>query len=168
MEIIAVEQYIMLLRGKKVMLDIHLADLYEVETRTLIQAVKRNVERFPEDFMFQLNQKEFNQLVFSSGINDLRGGRRSFPYAFTEQGIAMLSSVLRSKQAIQVNIEIMRSFVKLRQLLASNEDLNQKIEELELKYDEQFHIIFKLIKKLIHEDKTEKNNRSIGFADWKK
>jgi hypothetical protein len=166
MEVIKIKQYIFVLRGQKVMLDIHLADLYNVETKALVQAVKRNADRFPDDFMFQLNQKEFNQLTTPSTIQETRGGRRYFPYAFTEQGIAMLSSVLRSKSAIQVNIEIMRSFIKLRKILASNDNLNKKVEALELKYDEQFSCVFKLIRRLINEDNKSKNNRNIGFADW--
>jgi phage regulator Rha-like protein len=121
-----IETQILIIRGQKVMLSVHLAGLYEVEPRVLIQAVKRNIERFSEDFMFQLNAEEVASLRSPSDTSNNsagRGGRRSFPYAFTEQGVSMLFSVLRSSRAIQVNIEIMRAFVQLRQMLASNAEL---------------------------------------------
>ena len=160
---------ILWLRKQKVMLDGHLSILYGVETRTLIQAVKRNIERFPEDFMFKLTPDEVECLRSQFVISNLqgRGGRRYTPYAFTEQGVAMLSSVLRSKQAIAVNIEIMRAFVKLRRLLESNVELRAKLEELEQKYDEQFSVIFKVIRELM-EPPEPKTKRPIGFVSWPK
>lgn len=137
-----------ILRGQRIMLSTHLAELYEVEPRTLIQAVKRNRERFPDNFMFQLTDIEFanlrSQIVISSW-----GGMRTAPYAFTEQGVAMLSSVLRSPRAIKVNIQIMRTFVQLRQLISTNKDLAMKIEALEARYDEQFRIIFDALRELM-------------------
>ena len=157
-----VESRIYLIRGKKVMLDSDLAELYETETKGLLQAVKRNLERFPEDFMFQLNQKEYevlrSQFVTS---NKGRGGRRFKPYAFTEQGVAMLSSVLNSKRAIQVNIQIMRTFTKLRGMIENHKDLKTKIEELEKKYDTQFQAVFEAIKHLIEPEVKPK--RKVGF-----
>src|SRR5437879_4304037 len=117
-----IEKAILLIREHKVMLDSDLADLYGVETKTLVRAVKRNVERFPEDFMFQLTQEEFDHLRYQFGTSSVWGGRRYAPYAFTEQGVAMLSSVLRSKRAIEVNVAIMRAFVRLREMLISNKD----------------------------------------------
>lgn len=131
-----IERRILLLRRQKVMLDADLAELYGVETRTLVQAVSRNLKRFPADFMFQLSQEEFealrSQIVIS---NKGRGGRRYPPYAFTEQGVAMLSSVLNSERAVQVNIAIMRAFVRLRQVLSSNKALANKLAELERKLE---------------------------------
>ena len=144
------------------MLDSDLAELYDVETKVLLQAVKRNKDRFPEDFMFQLDQEEYealrSQFVTS---NKGRGGRRFKPYAFTEQGIAMLSSILNSKRAIQVNIQIMRTFTKLREMIESHKDLKKKIEDIEKKYDAQFQIVFEAIKKLIEPEVKPK--RKIGF-----
>jgi hypothetical protein len=127
-----------LLRGQKIMLDHDLAELYGVDTGALNRAVTRNLERFPDDFMFTLTTDEFVNLKCHFGISSGWGGRRTLPYAFTEQGVAMLSSVLRSPRAIQVNITIMRPFVQLRQLLASHADLARKLDELEQKYDAQF------------------------------
>jgi len=126
------------------MLDHDLAHLYGVDTRILNQAVKRNRERFPEDFMFQLSSKETKNLR-SQIVTSRWGGRRYLPYAFTEQGVAMLSSVLKSKRAIQVNIAIMRTFVRLRQILATHKELARKLEELEQKYDAQFKEVFEVI-----------------------
>ncbi|RMF24142.1 MAG: ORF6N domain-containing protein, partial [Deltaproteobacteria bacterium] len=131
---------ILLIREHKVMLDADLAALYGVETRTLVQAVKRNLERFPEDFMFQLTKEEFDHLR-SHFVMSSWGGRRYPPYAFTEQGVAMLSSVLRSKRAVQVNVEIMRAFVQLREMLASHASLARKLRALEKKYDAQFKVV---------------------------
>ena len=148
------------------MLDEHLAALYEVEVKALNQAVKRNRERFPADFMFQLTLEEM-QLLRSQVVTAEpgRGGRRTPPYAFTEQGVAMLSSVLRSTRAVQVNIAIMRTFVQLRRLMDSNRDLARRIDSLEKKYDEQFRAVFNAIKRLITEDKARKSRprREIGF-----
>src|SRR4030043_1334245 len=156
-----IEKSILQIGGKKVMLDADLAELYGVETRVLVQAVKRNLDRFPEDFMFQLTEEQFtnlrSQIVTSSGW----GGRRYPPYVFTEQGVAMLSSVLRSSRAIQVNIEIMRAFVRLRRLLASNVELARKINDLEKKYDDQFKVVFDAIKQLMAPPEPPK--RPIGF-----
>ena len=143
------------------MLDADLAALYEVETKVLVQAVKRNIERSPADFMFQLSKEEFDRLR-SQFVTSKRGGRRYPPYAFTEQGVAMLSSVLRSKRAVQVNVEIMRAFVRLRQMLASNKKLAQQLNDLEQKYDAQFKMVFEAIRQLmIPPDSTKK--RTIGF-----
>ena len=145
------------------MLDRDLADLYGVETKALKQAVSRNVDRFPDDFMFKLNKKEFahwrSQFV-TSNSGDMMGLRHP-PMAFTEQGVAMLSSVLNSKRAIQVNIQIIKAFVKLRQMLLTNEDLRRKIEKMESKYDKQFRMVFEAIKQLLKED--EKPKKRIGF-----
>jgi len=156
---------ILLIRGKKVLLDRDLASLYEVPTRVLIQAVKRNQERFPADFMFQLSKSEFenwkSQFVISN--SGIKMGLRKRPYAFTEHGIAMLSSVLRSKRAVQVNITIMRAFVRLRDMLASNKELAQKLAELEAKYDEQFRTVFDAIRALMAPDVPEGGDRQIGF-----
>lgn len=146
-----IAQRIMILRGHKVMLDADLAELYGVETKALNQAVRRNAERFPADFMFQLSDVELKDLrsqsVTSNG--EPRGGRRYLPYAFTEEGVAMLSSVLRSKRAVMVNIEIMRAFVKLRRILADHRELAQKIDELERRYDEQFAVVFEALRELM-------------------
>jgi hypothetical protein len=156
-----IEKRIFLLRSQKVMLSVHLAELYQVEPRVLIQAVKRNIGRFPGDFMFQLSKEEFANLKSQFVISSWGGLRRSTPYAFTEQGVAMLSSVLRSKRAIQVNIEIMRAFVKLRQILASHSELARKLESLEKKYDTQFKIVFDAIRQLMAP--AEKVPKKIGF-----
>ena len=156
---------IFLIRGKKVMLSTHLSELYDVEHRTLMQAVNRNIERFPEDFMFQLRNEEFNNLKSQIVISSW-GGLRKPPHAFTEQGVAMLSSVLRSKTAIEVNIAIMRAFVQLREFLSSNEKLSQKIAEMESKYDRQLAMVFDILRKL--RDKPKKISggvevKNVGF-----
>lgn len=156
-----VERAILLIRGRRVMLSTHLADLYEVEPRVLVQAVKRNIERFPDDFMFQLTAEEFANLKSQFVISNRGGIRRAAPYAFTEQGVAMLSSVLRSIRAVQVNIEIMRAFVRLRQLLASNEELSQRLDELEKRYDQQFRAVFDAIRQLM--TPPEPPRRRLGF-----
>jgi hypothetical protein len=139
------------------------ATLYGVEARALNQAVARNQNRFPDDFMFQLTDHELAALKSQSVMSNGRGGRRTLPYAFTEQGVAMLSSVLRSQRAVEVNIAIMRTFVQLRRLMDSNRDLARRIEALETRYDEQFAEVFEAIKQLISEDKTRKSKRPIGF-----
>ena len=162
-----IEQCILLIRGQKVMLDADLAGLYEVETRVLVQAVKRNLERFPDDFMFQLSGEEFADLKSQSVISSAWGGRRTRPYAFTEQGVAMLSSVLRSPRAVSVNIEIMRAFVRLRQMLATHADLARRLDELESKYDVQFRIVFDAIRELMEPDDPPRKRR-IGFQTEKK
>ena len=159
-----VEQLIFLIRGHKVMLSTDLAGLYGVEPRALTQTVKRNRERFPEDFMFQLTEKEFKNLKSQIVISSWGGMRRAKPYAFTEQGVAMLSSVLRSKRAAQVNIEIMRAFVRLRQTLAAHKELDQKLKELERhvgEHDEQIGAIFEAIRQLMRPPETER--KKIGF-----
>ena len=156
-----IERLILLIRGHKVILDVDLAALYKVETKQLVRAVKRNLSRFPDDFMFQLNREESENLRFHSGTSSQWGGRRYPPYAFTEQGVAMLSSILRSKRAIQVNIEIMRAFVRLRKLLASHADLARKLNTLEKKYDAQFKIVFDAIRELMRPAESKK--RPIGF-----
>jgi len=155
-----IEQKIFVIRNHRVMLDKDLAKLYEVETRDLNKAVSRNLDRFPEDFMFQLTEKEFQNLKFHFGTSSW-GGTRKRPRAFTEQGVAMLSSVLRSKRAVHVNIAIMRAFVRLRQILASNRELARKLDELEKKYDTQFKVVFNAIRKLMA--KPQRPKRRIGF-----
>jgi len=157
-----IEKTIFFLRGQKVMLSPHLAELYGVEARILVQAVKRNIERFPEDFMFQLTPEEYVNLKSQIVISSWGGPRRARPYAFTEQGVAMLSSVLRSKRAVQVNIEIMRAFVRLRQILASHKDLARKLAALEKKYDDQFKIVFDAIAELMAP--PDKPRQKIGFG----
>jgi len=156
-----IAEHIYLLRGQRVMLSIYLAELYGVEPRVLVQAVKRNQERFPEDFMFQLTRQEFDNLKSQIVISSWGGSRRATPYAFTEQGVAMLSSVLHSKRAILVNIEIMRTFVRLRQILASHADLARRLDELEAKYDAQFKVVFDAIRELM--SPSEPPRRQIGF-----
>ena len=156
-----VARLVFFVRGERVMLDADLARLYGVTTGNLNKAVKRNQSRFPGDFMFQLSEKETESLIFQSGRSKGRGGRRHRPYAFTEQGVAMLSSVLNSKRAAQVNIAIMRTFVQLRRLMDSNADLARKIESLEKKYDEKFATVFAAIKQLIAP--TEPAKKRIGF-----
>jgi hypothetical protein len=155
-------QSILVLRGEKVLLDADLAALYGVETRVLLQAVKRNIGRFPEDFMFQLAEGEWSNLKSQIGISSSWGGRRTAPYAFTEQGVAMLSSVLRSERAIAVNIEIMRAFVKLKRMLATHTDLARKLESLESKYDAQFRAVFDAIRELMAPISNPKK-QPIGF-----
>ncbi len=156
-----IERAIRLIRGEKVILDSDLAALYGVATRVLVQAVKRHIERFPPDFMFQLTKEEFTALRSQSVTSSGWGGRRYPPYAFTEQGVAMLSGVLNSPRAVQVNIEIMRAFVRLRRWLASHAELDKKLAELEAKYDEQFAVVFEAIKQLMAPPETER--KTIGF-----
>jgi hypothetical protein len=151
-----------LFRGEKVLLDADLAVLYGVETGALVRAVKRNITRFPVDFMFQLDEAEWADLRSQSGISSSWGGRRYAPFAFTEQGVAMLSSVLHSEQAIQVNIAIMRAFTQLRRMLATHADLARKLEALETKYDSQFRAIFDAIRELMKPTPQPKKS-PIGF-----
>ena len=159
----AIEENIFLVRGHKVMLDSHLAELYGVKTKALIQAVKRNFKCFPQDFMFQLSTEEAHslrsQIVTSNGG---RGGRRYAPYAFTENGVAMLSSVLNSERAIQVNIQIMRAFTKIREWLSTHRDLQEKIKKLERKFDKRFGVVFKVIQLLL--DGPQKPVHVEGFG----
>lgn len=156
-----IERKILLIRGHKIMLSSHLAELYGVETRALNQAVKRNSDRFPEDFMFQINESEAEQLVSQNVMPHKKYFGGTLPYAFTEQGVAMLSSVLNSDRAVHVNIEIMRAFVKLRQMLASNAELSRKLANLEKKYDAQFKVVFDAIRQLMTPPEPKK--RQIGF-----
>ncbi len=160
-----IETNILVIRGRKVIVDFHLAKLYGVETKALLQAVRRNSSRFPEDFMFELDVDEFLSLR-SQFVTSNRGGRRRPPYAFTEQGVAMLSSVLRSERAIQVNIAIMRAFVKLREILSTNEELAARLRELEMKlekHDEEIQAVFHAIAELMAPP-PEKPKHPIGFS----
>jgi hypothetical protein len=157
-----IERLILLIRGEKVMLDDDFAELYEVETKVLTRAVRRNIDRFPLDFMFQVTDTEFTDLRSQIGTSSSWGGRRYAPYAFTEQGVAMLSSVLRSKRAVRVNVEIMRAFVRLRQILASHTDLARKLDAQGRKYDRQFKVVFDAIRDLMSPQQPPKKGR-IGF-----
>ena len=157
-----IERVILVIRGHKVMLDADLAGLYEVEAKVLNQAVKRNIERFPADFMFKLTAEEADRLRSQIVTSSSWGGRRYLPYVFTEQGVAMLSSVLHSPRAVQVNIEIMRAFVRLRQMLQQNADLARKLALLERRYDAQFRTVFDAIRELMKP--REKARRRIGFG----
>jgi len=159
-----VENLIYLVRGHKVMLDEDLARLYDVETRILTRAVRRNADRFPADFMFQLLDQEVANLRSQIGISSSSyGGRRYRPLVFTEQGTAMRSTVLRSKKAVRVNIEIMRAFVKLRAFISSNQELARKLAELEHRYDRQFKVVFDAIRELMSPTDPPKKRR-IGFG----
>lgn len=160
-----IENKIFLIRGKKVMLDKDLAALYGVETKVLNQAVKRNIERFPDEFMFRLSQQENSELLRSQFVT-LEKGRYSkyLSYVFTEYGVAMLSSVLNSEKAIQVNIQIIKTFVRLREIIISNKELRQKIEELEKKNEKRFKVIFDVIKSLLEVQKKEPAGE-MGFLD---
>lgn len=154
------------IRGKKVMLDFHLSSLYSVETRVLKQQVKRNLNRFPEDFMFQLSLSEWQELITNC---DMLGSFRfspATPYAFTEQGVAMLSGILRSERAIEVNIAIMRAFVKMREMITENQTLKHKLDEMEKKYDKKFQLVFEAIKQLI--GNRNQPRKVIGFKIEKK
>ena len=157
-----IEKRILLLRGHKVMLDSTLAGLYGVKTKVLIQAVKRNLERFPIDFMFQLENQEVTNLRSQIVTSSLWGGRRYHPFAFTEHCVAMLSSVLHSPQAIQVNIQIMRTFGRLREIIVSHKELAKKLEVLEKKYDHQFKLVFDAIRELMAPPPLPPKRR-IGF-----
>ena len=163
-----IAQSISVVRGQKVMLDETLAELYGVEVRVLNQAVSRNIERFPVDFMFQLTAKEA-EFLRSQTVTLKKTGRgrhrKYLPYAFTEQGVAMLSSVLRSNRAVSVNIEIMRAFVRLRRMLASNAELSRKLAALERKYDAQFKVVFDAIRELMAPPEPARK-RPIGFGSW--
>lgn len=170
----AIQSKIFVLRNKKVMLDQDLAMLYEVETKMLKRAVKRNIERFPEDFMFELNENEFKSLRCQIGTSN-RGGIRYLPYAFTEHGILMLSSVLNSKRAINVNIQIMRAFIKMREMLVNYQELKQKLKNMERKVDEKSKVNSYLFEELFKEMETVKklleppikSKTEIGFRDRK-
>jgi len=160
-----VENKILQIRGQKVMMDQDLADLYGVETKVLNRTVSRNIDRFPEDFMFVLTPQELEDLK-SQIVTSGWGGRRYLPRAFTEQGVAMLSSVLRSQRAVQVNILIMRAFVKMRELLASHKDLARQLDALEKKYDKQFRVVFEAIRQLMEPPPAAK--KEFGFQTTKK
>jgi hypothetical protein len=155
----AIELAIPELRGQRVLLDADLAVMYGVETRALIQATRRNPERFPDDFMFQLCEDEWGALR-PVGVG--HGGRRTLPYAFTQEGVAMLSSVLRSERAVHVNVQIMRAFVRMREVLMARTDLSRRIDDLEAKYDSQFGIVFDAIRQLMAPPVPKKN--PIGFV----
>jgi len=158
----AIASRIVMLRGERVLLDADLAELYGVETKLLNRAVKRNRGRFPDDFMFQFTEEEAGNLRFQNGTSSW-GGRRYLPQAFTEQGVAMLSSVLHSKRAVMVNIEIMRAFVRLRRILSTHADLARKLVALEKKYDMQFKVVFDAIRELMAPPEPARKRR-IGFV----
>ena len=152
---------ILVIRDQKVILDSSLAEMYGVQTGALVQAVKRNPDRFPNDFMFQLTRDELANLKSQNVMSSAWGGRRTRPYAFTEQGVAMLSSVLRSPRAVAVNVEIMRAFVRVREMIAGRQDLVRRLDALEQRYDEQFRVVFEAIRALISEE--AKPRKRIGF-----
>jgi len=156
-----IENLILLLRGYKVILDSDLADLYGVEVKQLKRQVRRNSDRFPTDFMFELSKREYEALRRQFGTLKRGAHSKYLPYAFTEQGVAMLSSVLNSKRAVQVNIEIMRAFVRLRQIMSTHKDLARKLEVLEKKYDAQFKVVFDAIRQLM--TPPQPKTRRIGF-----
>lgn len=161
-----IETRIYLIRGQKVMVDSDLAELYGVLTRNLNKAVQRNHERFPADFMFRLTNEEAKILMFQIGTSSGGwGGRRKLPLAFTEQGVAMLSGVLKSDRAIQVNVAIMRTFVKIRHMLTTHKDLAEKLEKLEQTYDAKFKVVFDAIRLLMQDKVSEERNpkQPIGF-----
>ena len=170
MDLQIIQNKIFEVRGCRVMVDYHLAELYQVETRALKQAVKRNIERFPSDFMFVLTQEEAN-LLLSIGVSqnvippDYNFGV-AMPMAFTEQGVAMLSSVLRSKVAIEVNISIMRAFVLMRQMAIGYEELSRRIEELEVSTDAQFNELYQALTQLLSQSKQQKERRPVGFVTY--
>ena len=170
MDLQIIQNKIFEVRGCRVMLDYHLAELYQVETRALKQAVKLNIERFPGDFMFVLTQEEAN-LLLSIGVSqnvippDYNFGV-AMPMAFTEQGVAMLSSVLRSKVAIEVNISIMRAFVLMRQMAIGYEELSRRIEELEVSTDAQFNELYQALTQLLSQSKQQKERRPVGFVTY--
>lgn len=172
MDLQIIQNKIFEVRGCRVMLDYHLAELYQVETRALKQAVKRNIERFPGDFMFVLTQEEAN-LLLSIGVSqnviplDYNFGV-AMPMAFTEQGVAMLSSVLRSKVAIEVNISIMRAFVLMRQMAIGYEELSRRIEELEVSTDAQFNELYQALTQLLSQSKQQKERRPVGFVTYER
>ena len=172
MQLQKIESKIYEVRGQKIMFDFDLSQLYEVENRALKQAVKRNIDRFPNDFMFQLTKHEWQELI--TNCDNLPEGVKfspATPFAFTEQGVSMLSSVLKSKKAIQVNIAIIRAFVFIRQYALSHEDLTNRLKELETKYNKQFKDVYEAINYLLQKDKQEteqKERKPIGFKTGKK
>lgn len=156
------------IRGKKVIFDRDLAELYGVETKTLNRAVKRNVKRFPEDFMFQLNEKESEILRYQFGTLEMGKYSKYRAYVFTEQGVMMLSAVLKSDIAVEVSIHIVRVFIKFREILLTHKDLQNKIEKMEKENKNNFNVIFKIINKLIATDPKDKELKIIGFKEIKK
>ena len=170
MDLQIIQNKIFEVRGCRVMLDYHLAELYQVETRALKQAVKRNIERFPSDFMFVLTQEEANLLLSIGVSQNVIPPAYNFgvgmPMAFTEQGVAMLSSVLRSKVAIEVNISIMRAFVLMRQMAIGYEELSRRIEELEVSTDAQFNELYQALTQLLSQSKQQKERRPVGFVTY--
>ncbi|GLU55925.1 ORF6N domain-containing protein [Dyadobacter frigoris] len=162
MELIAIQNKVFTLRGQKVMLDFDLAEMYEVETRSLKQAVRRNIDRFPEDFMFELTKTELENLRSQNVISSW-GGLRFLPFAFTEQGVAMLSSVLKSQKALQVNITIMRAFVMIRQYYSDSTELKQRIESLENEMQVKFKDIYEALNFLLNPPHPER--KAIGFKN---
>jgi phage regulator Rha-like protein len=169
MQVQTIQQKICEIRGQQVMLDFHLAELYETETKILKQAVKRNIQRFPHDFMFELTREEYNSLRSQIvTLDDSGRGKHSkyLPFAFTEQGVAMLASVLSSPKAIEINIGIVRAFVFMRQYALSHRDLSQKLEEIENRYDRRFNDVYEAITYLLQKDEQEseqQERRKIGF-----
>jgi hypothetical protein len=159
-----IRNFIYHIRGKAVMLDSALAALYRVPTSRLNEAVKRNIKRFPPDFMFQLTKDEFETLMSQIAISSSHGGRRKLPYVFTEQGVAMLSGILNSEVAIEVNINIMRAFVQVRRLGLSIVDLKRKLDGMEKKYDQQFKIVFDAIRQLLNPPPAPHKKGKIGFG----
>ncbi|MFH1846666.1 MAG: ORF6N domain-containing protein [Candidatus Omnitrophota bacterium] len=157
-----IEQEIYIIRGHKVMIDFDLAKLYKVEVKQLKRSVRRNIERFPLDFMFELTKEETAVLRSQIGTSKRGQHAKYLSFAFTEQGVAMLSSILNSKRAIQVNIAIMRTFAKLREMIATHKDLKQKLKEMEKKYDKQFQIVFQALEQLLEEPES-KPKKQIGF-----
>ena len=155
------------IRNQKVMIDFDLAAMYEIETKVLNQAVKRNLDRFPDDFMFQITEEEFNNLR-SQFVTSSWGGKRYLPYAFTEQGVAMLSSVLKSKKAVQVNISIMRVFVAVKQMILGNTELSQKLSALEAKYNKQFKDVYEAINYLMENKQQEEKQKTRTKIGYKK
>ena len=172
MDLQIIQNKIFEVRGCRVMLDYHLAELYQVETRALKQAVKRNIERFPGDFMFVLTQEEANLLLYIGVSQNVIPPAYNFgvamPMAFTEQGVAMLSSVLRSKVAIEVNISIMRAFVLMRQMAIGYEELSRRIEELEVSTDAQFNELYQALTQLLSQSKQQKERRPVGFVTYER
>jgi hypothetical protein len=167
MELELIKRSILEIRGKKVMLDMDLATIYEVETRVLKQAVRRNIDRFPEDFMFELSDNEFQNLT-SQFVTSSWGGQRHKPFAFTEQGVAMLSSVLKSKKAIQMNIAIMRAFVLIRQFALTYQELSEQLKDLEKRHNQKFNDIEEVLKYLILKDQKQiqqSERKQVGYKE---
>ena len=166
MELELIKNSILEIRGKKVMLDMDLAKIYQVETRALKQAVRRNIDRFPEDFMFQLTEKEMQNLVSQNVIPHMKYFGGTAPFVFTEQGVAMLSSILKSKKAIQMNISIMRAFVMIRQWALTYQELSDKLSDLEKLHNQKFNDIDQVLKYLLQKEQTktqQANREQLGY-----